>query len=366
MHKIKIHDLKRKSDFVRQTLQKAFDDVLDEANYLRGSYIKQFESQWAEYCGAEDCTALTSGTDALHIAGLVAGLKAGDEIIMPAHTYIASPEPFAHIGCTIKWVDNKLSDYLIDEDQIEKLITDKTKAIVYVDMLGQTPDIEKILSIAKKHNLITIEDAAPASGARYKNKVTGGFADITAFSFGPVKNLGAIGGSGCITGSKKYCDLAKQLSFHGQMPGSGRDTFLKLGYNRKPHNLQYAFLLAKLPHLETFIEKQRSLAFRYNTELKDIVNHVPEQAPDRYHTYHLYSILVDKRDELQDYLRKQNIECLRHYTKPMFDYEFLSGKNISTPITDRIIKETISIPCHAFLTQEEQDYVIEHIKKFYE
>lgn len=365
MHKIKIHDLKRKSDYVREGLQTAFDNVLDEANYLRGSYIKEFENKWSKYCGSEDCTALTSGTDALHIAGHVAGLRPGDEVIMPAHTYIASPEPFMHLGCTIKWADNKLSDYLIDEDAIERLITDKTKAIVYVDMLGQTPDIDKILSVAKKHNLLTIEDAAPASGARYKGKTTGSFADITAFSFGPVKNLGAIGGSGCITGSKEHCDKAKKLSFHGQMPGSGRDTFLELGYNRKPHNLQYAFLLAKLPHLDLFIERQRQRAFRYNDELAGVVNHVPLEAKDRYHTYHLYSVLVDRRDELQEYLRSKNIECLRHYTKPMFDYEFLSDKNINTPVTDRIIKETLSLPCHAFMTEDEQSYVIEQIKNFY-
>ena len=220
MDRIKLHDLKRVSSYIQKDLDKAYKDTIQESCYLRGSAVQEFEKQWTEYTGAEDCCALTSGTDALHTAAMLTGVGPGDEVIMPAHGFIASIGPWLHTGATIKYVDCKVSDYCIDEDKIEAQITDKTKVILWIDINGQTPDVDKIVAIAKKHNLTTIEDAAPSAGASYKNRKVGTLADITCFSFGPVKPLGAIGGAGGITGSKTICDQARQIRNHGR---TGRD-----------------------------------------------------------------------------------------------------------------------------------------------
>ena len=162
MEKIKIHDLKRISSYIQKDLDKAYHNTLDESCYLRGSAVQEFEKQWTEYTGAEDCCALTSGTDALHTAAMITGVGPGDEVIMPAHGFIASIGPWLHTGATIKYVDCKLSDYCIDEDKIEAQITDKTKVILWIDINGQTPDVDKIVAIANKHKLTTVEDAAPS------------------------------------------------------------------------------------------------------------------------------------------------------------------------------------------------------------
>ena len=211
MDRIRLHDLKRVSSYIQKELDKAYKDTIQESCYLRGSAVQEFEKQWTEYTGAEDCCALTSGTDALHTAAMLTGVGPGDEVIMPAHGFIASIGPWLHTGATIKYVDCKVSDYCIDEDKIEAQITDKTKVILWIDINGQTPDVDRILVIAKKHNLTTVEDAAPSAGASYKNRKVGTLADITCFSFGPVKPLGAIGGAGGITGSKTICDQARQI-----------------------------------------------------------------------------------------------------------------------------------------------------------
>ena len=366
MEKIKIHDLKRVSDYIQQDLNKAYMNVLNEACYLRGSAVEEFEKQWSEYTGAEDCCALTSGTDAIHTAAMITGVGSGDDVIIPAHGFIATIEPFLHTGATIRYVDSKVSDYNIDEDNIEEQITDKTKVIVWTDVNGQTPDIDKITAIAKKHNLITVEDAAPASGAMYKNKRTGTLADITAFSFGPVKPLGAIGGSGGITGSKDICDKAREIRNHGRGKGTGRDGFISLGWNRNPHTIQMAFLLAKLPYLNELNNMKRKHAFRYNEQLKDIVKHIPQEQTDRYHPYHLYSVLVDKRDELKQYLADVNVESLIHWQVGLHEYSFTTDAIIELPNTKQITSQTLTLPCSPFLREDEQDYIIEHIKKFYE
>ncbi len=219
MDKIKLHDLKRVSDYIQEDLNKAYMDCMNEAKYLRGPQVRKFEEEWIEFTGAEECATLTSGTDALHTAGMIANIKPGDEVIMPAHTFISTAEAFVNLGAILKYVDAKVSDYGIDEDKIEEQITSKTKAIVWTDVNGQTPNIDKIVAIAKKHNITTIDDAAMAHGATYKKRMTGTNADITCFSFGPVKPLGAIGGAGAVTGSQEVCRRAREIRNHGRSVG---------------------------------------------------------------------------------------------------------------------------------------------------
>ena len=369
MEKIKLHDLKRISDYIQEDLNNAYMDVMSEGNYLRGVSVTNLEKAWAEYTGAENCCTLTSGTDALHTAAMIVGIKPGDEIVCCSHSYIATVEGFLHEGADVKWVDGKISDYCIDEDKIEEQITSKTKAIVWTDINGQSPDIDKIVAIAKKHNLWTVEDAAPSAGSLYKGKRIGHKdhnIDITCFSFGPVKNFGAIGGAGGITGTKEICDEARQIKNHGRDRNYTRYDHTRAGWNRNIHTLQAAFLLAKLPYLDELNDMRREHAKVYNNRLSNIVNNVPREQENRYHTYHLYCILVDNRKELSDYLRDCNIEALSHWPKGLHEYQHTPNSTKELTNTKIITNQTLSLPCSPFLHKDEQDYIIEHIIKFYE
>ena len=382
MDKIKLHDLARITNYIEYDLRKAFDDVLNEAKYLRGPQVRKFEEEWIEFTGAEECATLTSGTDALHTAGMIANIMPADEVIMPAHTFISTAEAFVNLGATLRYVDAKVSDYGIDEDKIEEQITSKTKAIVWTDVNGQTPDIDKIVAIAKKHNITTIDDAAMAHGATYKKRMTGTNADITCFSFGPVKPLGAIGGAGAVTGSQEVCRRAREIRNHGRsvglvdgsycadlskMPRDQRDSIGEhIGWNRNIHTLQAGFLLAKLPYLNELNEMKRNHAFKYNKHLKDVVQHIPEEQTNRHHVYHLYSILTNRRVELKDYLTKKNIESLIHWRIPVNEYPFLTLiDDTPIPIAKQIAEQTLTLPCHPFLSENEQDYIIDSILDFY-
>ena len=368
MDKIRLHDLKRISTHIQNDLDKAYRDVMDEANYLRGASVGNLERAWAEYTGAEDCCALTSGSDALHTAAMIVGIKPGDEIVCCSHSYIATVEGFIHEGADVKWVDSKISDYCIDEDKIEEQITSKTKAIVWTDINGQSPDIDKIVTIAKKHNLWTVKDAAPSAGSMYKSKKIGHKdhnIDITCFSFGPVKNFGAIGGAGGITGSKEICDEARQLKNHGRDKNHTRYDHTRAGWNRNIHTIQAAFLLAKLPYLDELNDRRRVHAKVYNTRLSNIVNHVPEEQFFQRHTYHLYSVLVDDRQSISKHLQDNNVEALAHWPKGLHEYSHTPNSSVELVNTNTITKQTMSLPCSPFLTTDERDYVIEMMHKYY-
>ena len=365
MDRITLHEVKRISDYIQQDLNKAYKDVMDEGNYIRGKSITDLEKAWAEYTGAEDCCALSSGTDALHTAAMIASVGPGDEVICCSHSFIASVEGFLHEGADVKWVDSKLSDYCIDEDKIEEKITSKTKAIVWTDINGQSPDLDKIVAIAKKHNLLTIEDAAHSAGSKFKNKKIGSFADITCFSFGEVKNFGTIGNAGAITGTKEICDEARHIKNHGRDKNYKIYNHTRLGWNRYCDTLQAAFLLAKLPYLDELNDRKREHAKVYNNQLSNIVNKIPSEQKDRYHIYHLYPVLVDNRKELSTYLNSHNIEAYGHWPKGLHEYPHTPNSDEELINTKTITSQTISLPCSPFLHKDEQDYIIEHIIKFY-
>lgn len=368
MDKIKLHDLRRISSHIQKDLDKAYQDVMDEANYLRGESVAKLEQAWAEYTGAEDCCSITSCSDALHTAAMITGVGPGDEVVCCSHSYIATVEGFLHQGAEVKWVDSKISDYCIDEDKIEAQITDKTKVLVWTDINGQSPDIDKIVAIAKKYKLWTVKDAAPSAGSRYKGKMIGhkdhGI-DITCFSFGPVKNFGAIGGAGAITGSKEICDDARQIKNHGRDKNHTRYDHTRAGWNRNIHTLQAAFLLAKLPYLDELNDMRRQHAEVYNNRLSNIVNHVPLEQKDQHHTFHLYSVLVDNRPAMSKYLQEHNVEALSHWPKGLHDYSHTPDSNIELTNTNIITSQTLSLPCSPFLTVDERNYVIDKVHEYY-
>ena len=366
---IKIHDLKRISTHIQADLDRAYRDVMDEGNYLRGKSVTELEKAWAEYTGAEDCCTLTSGTDALHTAAMISGVGPGDEVICCTHSYIATVEPFMHQGATIKWVDSKLSDYNIDENRIAEKITSRTKVIIFTDINGQSPDIDRIVKLARKHNIITIEDAAPSAGSRYNGKPIGHRdhgVDMTCFSFGPVKNFGAIGGAGAITGSREVCDEARQIKNHGRDKNMTRYDHTTLGWNRNMHTLQAAFLLAKLPFLDELNDMKREHAGYYNQRLHNVVNQIPEEQEGRHHVFHHYAVLVDNRQELSAFLKDNNIEALAHWPKGLHDYVHTPNADQPLVNTDKITSQTLSLPCSPFLTTQEREHVADMVHKFHD
>jgi dTDP-4-amino-4,6-dideoxygalactose transaminase len=369
MDKIKLHDLGRISSYIKKDLDRAYDEVLNEANYLRGSHVSKLEQAWIDYTGAEDCCSITSGSDSLHTAAMIVGVKPGDEVVCCSHSYIATVEGFLHEGATVKWVDSKLTDYCIDEDKIEEQITSKTKALVWTDINGQGPDLDKIVAIAKKHNLWTVKDAAPSAGSRYKEKPVGhrdhGI-DITCFSFGPVKNFGAIGGAGAITGNKDICDEARQIKNHGRDKNHTKYDHTRAGWNRNLHTLQASFLLAKLPYLDELNDKRREHAQIYNCALADVVDTVPLEQNNQHHTYHLYSVLVDDRDRISKELQQKGIEALAHWPRGLHDYSHTPNAEKKLINTDKITSHTLSLPCSPFLTAQERQHVIDSVIKLHE
>jgi dTDP-4-amino-4,6-dideoxygalactose transaminase len=377
MERIKLHDLSRVSSHIQKDLDRAYRECMEQAQYLRGPQVRKFEEAWMKYTGVEDCAAVTSGTDALHTAGMIADIGPGDEVILCAHTFVATGEAFVNLGAELRYVDAKTSDYCIDEQSIKHQITKKTKAIVWTDVNGQTPDVDAITKVASEHGITTIDDASMAHGATYNGRMAGTHADITAFSFGPVKPLGAIGGAGAITGSVEVCDRAREIRNHGRptpiadqgaIPRSQRDSVGdRIGWNRNMHSLQAGFLLAKLPYLDELNDMKRNHAFRYNSLLSDVVEHVPEEQPGRHHVYHLYSLLSEHRDRLRVYLDQAGIESLVHWKIPINEYPFLTQTHVDkVPISKQISLQTLSLPCHPFLKEDEQDYIIEHVRRFYE
>ena len=214
----------------------------------------------------------------------------------------------------------------------------------------------------------TVKDAAPSAGSRYKGKMIGhkdhGI-DITCFSFGPVKNFGAIGGAGAITGSKEICDDARQIKNHGRDKNHTRYDHTRAGWNRNIHTLQAAFLLAKLPYLDELNDMRRQHAEVYNNRLSNIVNHVPLEQKDQHHTFHLYSVLVDNRPAMSKYLQDHNVEALSHWPKGLHDYSHTPDSNIELTNTNIITSQTLSLPCSPFLTVDERNYVIDKVHEYY-
>lgn len=358
-------DLKQQQQSVKAEIFELFNQVYDDCAFAGGKYVELFEKQFAEYCGTKYAVGVSNGTVALHLAMLAHNIKAGDEVIVPANTFIATAWGVSHAGATPVFVDCTKDTWEIDADAIEKAITPKTKAIIGVDLYGQPFDFEKINSICEKHNLILIEDAAQAQGSFYKDKKCGSLASISTFSFYPGKNLGATGEAGCLTTNDEaiYNHLLS-LRNHGMKVRYYHD---EIGYNYRMGGLEGASLTIKLKHLDAWNSRRRSIAKRYFNEIKN--NKITFQAQPE-HTqsnFHLFVITTENRDELMDYLKNHDIHAGLHYPVPCHlqkAYAHLNYAEGSMPNSEYLASHCLSLPMYAELKDEEVDFVIKCLNEY--
>jgi len=353
-------DLQSQYQEAKVDIDAAIQDCIDRNSFITGPDVVHFEKTIADYVGAEDCASTGSGTMALQVALKAIELQPGDEVITVSHTFVSTVEAIVNVGATPVMVDVD-EHYLIDIDKIESSITNRTRAILFVDLLGQTPDIDRLRSIADQHGLYLIADAAQSFGAKHKQRRVGGLVDLTCISFNPVKNLGAMGDAGCITGRKDLIARARMYRDHGR---NTKFVFETVGYNARIDNIQAAVVLAKLPYLDSWLEQRRTICYRYNQELSDTVT-TPITPNNNEHSFHVYCIEVDDRDGLQAYLNDAGIKTNIHYPVPCHlqpAFKYLHNKAL--PKTENAVKRILSLPCYHSLTNDQQSYIIKKIKQW--
>ncbi|TAL46507.1 MAG: DegT/DnrJ/EryC1/StrS family aminotransferase [Chitinophagaceae bacterium] len=355
------------NDKIRDEALKTFQEVFESKWYILGQYVSEFEKQYATFNNVDCCIGVSNGLDGLHLALKSVGIGKGDEVIVPSNTFIASALAVSYTGATPVFSEPDIRTYNIDPLQIEKCITKKTKAIMPVHLYGQSCTMDAIMQTATKHGLYVIEDNAQSQGAAYKNKRTGSFGNVNATSFYPGKNLGAFGDAGAVTTNDPVlAEKVKMLRNYGSERKYYHET---IGYNMRLDELQAALLSVKLKYLDGWTKERQQIAGWYNEALKGVGDLVlPLVAAECTHVYHLYVIRTGKRNDLQQYLQRQDVGTLIHYPVPLHlqkAYSDLGYKKGDFPVTEEIADTCLSLPLFPGLTQQEVFFVSGQIKKFF-
>ena len=360
---IKFLDLKKINERFRGEMDAAVKRVLDNGWYLLGQEIEQFEKDFAAYCGVKHCVGVANGLDALKLIIKAYGFGSGDEIVVPANTYIASILAISDSGCTPVLVEPKWETRLIDEDLIEAAITPRTKAIMVVHLYGRAMDMTKVWEIAKKHGLKVIEDSAQAHGAMFNGRRTGNLGDASGFSFYPGKNLGCLGDGGAVTTND--AEIAAKVRALRNYGSDVKYHFPYRGTNSRLDEIQAAWLGVKLPYLDVDNQRRREIAARYCTEIKNPLIELPQGPNDESMVWHVFAVTCPLRDELQKYLTDHGIQTVIHYPIPPHKQHcYTEWNERSYPITERIHREIISLPISPVLTDEEVGEVIAAVNGF--
>jgi dTDP-4-amino-4,6-dideoxygalactose transaminase len=358
-------DLKSHHAAIRAELDHAIKEVIDSGAFAGGQFVEKFEREFADYCGARYCIGLGSGTEALWLALLAGGVGAGDEVITVANTFMATAEAITYCGARPVFVDVNEKTYTMDPAGLEAALSPRTKAVIPVHLFGQPADMDPISAFARAHDLLVIEDAAQAHGARYKGRAAGTIGDAGSFSFYPSKNLGALGEAGAIvTNNPELQDKIRMLRDHGQ----NRKYYHQLvGWNCRMDGFQGAVLSVKLRHLENGNSLRRAHALRYNSALQESDGVVtPFEAPYARHVYHVYSVRIKNRDEVIGSLSDRGIQCAVHYPVPIHlqkAYQNLGYRNGSLPVSERIASEMVSLPMFPELTDAQIDAVARGVRE---
>ncbi|MCF8335222.1 MAG: DegT/DnrJ/EryC1/StrS family aminotransferase [Bacteroidales bacterium] len=357
-----------------QRLESEIDDaikkVLHSGAFIKGPFVKQFEENLAQYLNVKNVIACGNGTDALQIALMSLDLKAGDEIIVPSFTFIASAEVIALLGLKPVFADVDPDTFNIDTDQLEYLISGKTKAIIPVHLFGQPVNMKKITEIANKHSLWVIEDAAQATGAdadvNGSTQKAGTIGHIGCTSFFPSKNLGTYGDGGAIfTNDGKLSEKIRMIANHGSHRKYYHDV---VGVNSRLDAIHASILDVKLKHLDDFNRRRREAANRYDEKLKDIHGiQVPKKVEHGSHIFHQYTIKLDEnidRDQLKAKLQEKGIPSMVYYPVPMHLQNAFRehGINSECPVSEKLSKQVLSLPMHTELIKQQQDYITETLK----
>lgn len=363
--KILLVDLKAQYKTIKPEIDSVIQKILDDTSFIMGEPVKSFENNLANFCNCKYAIGVSSGTSALYLALKAAGIKKGDEVITVPNSFIATPETIIHCGAKPVFVEIEDKTMLMDPSRIEKLITPNTKAIVPVHLYGQVCDMDQIMEIAKKYNLIVIEDAAQAIDAEYKNKKLP-IGDMATFSFFPAKNLGCYGDGGAvITNNEQYAKIVSKLRDHGRFSKYESDI---VGFGERLDALQAAILNVKLYHLKSWTEKRQNNAKLYDQLLSDIPQiKIPYKEQYSRHVYYMYEIMIDKRDELMNFLKSNNIFTGIHYPVPLHLQPALKNlgyKKGDFEITEKVAKKILSLPMYPELKKEQIELVCNKIKEF--
>ncbi len=349
---------------LNRELREAFVRVFDNSWYIEGEEGTRFEEEYAAYCGTKYCVGCGNGLDALFLILKAYGIGAGDEVIVPSNTFIASALAVSRTGAIPVLVEPDIRTYLVDPELIEEKITERTKAVMAVHLYGQTADMALIADIARRHNLYVIEDAAQAHGARYKGRRAGALGDAAGFSFYPGKNLGALGDAGCVTtNDPELAERVRALSNYGS---DYKYHHIYQGYNTRLDEIQAAFLRAKLPLLDQMNEDRRRIADRYLREIRNDRLILPQVGHNNEHVWHIFAVRTKKRDQLAEYLKEQGIYTNIHYPIPIHKQEAYLGQCLdggNWPVAELISETQISIPMY-YGMGEEVDYVIECLNRW--
>ena len=366
---IKYLPLKQINDRYDAELHEAVGRVMDSGWYLKGEQAQRFERNYATYIGTKYCVGVANGLDALTLilrAYIEKGvMESGDEVIVPANTFIASILSISDCGLTPVLVEPCIDTFQIDDSQIEEVITERTKALMIVHLYGRCAYTEKIGMICKKHQLKLIEDNAQAHGcfAPMDNgqwRRTGSLGDAAAHSFYPGKNLGALGDAGAVTTNDK--ELAQIIEELGNYGSSKKYVFDYQGRNSRLDEIQAAMLDVKLRHLDEDNQRRQAVAYYYINNVKhpEILLPTPSQS-----VYHIFPILCERRDELQQYLKENGVETMIHYPIPPHKQAcYKEWNDLSFPITERIHRQELSLPCHPAMKQEEADQIVSLLNRF--
>lgn len=379
MRKIQMVDLQTQYHAIQSNIQQALNTCLEKGDFINGAYTKAFETALAEYLQVKYCIPCGNGTDALQIALMSCNFKQGDEIIVPAFTYVATAEVIALLGLTPVLIEVDPNTFNLDPQKLAACLTAKTKAIIPVHLFGQVSDMESIMNFANAHNLLVIEDNAQSIGATYTfsdgtQKKAGTIGHIGCTSFYPSKNLGAYGDGGAIfTQDEAIAQRLKMIANHGQARRYYHDC---IGVNSRLDNMQAAILLTKLPFLNNYIEERQKAAAYYDKHLANIAAiQIPQRAHNSNHVFHQYTIKVakDKRNALKEYLQSKDIPSMIYYPLPLYEQKafahfWAKEQDFSNPLpyTADLCQSVLSLPMHTALDEEQLAYICKNIADFFD
>lgn len=386
---IPLMNVSRQYDGLKNDITGSVERVLASGSYINGENVKAFEREFAEYIGVQYGIGVGNGTDALVIALRALGIGRGDEVITCAMTFYATAEAIASVGATPVFVDCTKNTYVMDADLVEEKITDRTKAVIPVQLYGQCADMVKICDIAKRHHLYVVEDMAQAAGSVYQDKKAGAWGDIACVSFFPTKNLGAAGDGGMIlTNDEKLAKKCRAYRVHGsgleglftynedngkqQLPeefGNHPPKYFNyvVGYNSRLDELQASILRAKLPSLDGWNARRREIAEQYSKGIIRSDMQHPAVAEGARHIYYVYVICLEKRDEFRKYMEGCGISTGVYFPVPLHlqkVFEKLGYKKGDMPNAEYVANHSVALPMFPELTQEEIDSVIQAVNHF--
>lgn len=362
---IPLVDLKAQYESIKGEIDSAIAEVLATTQFILGPKVEAFEADFANYCQSRFAFGVNSGTSALHLALLAAGVGPGDEVITVSYTFVATVAGILYTGAKPVFVDIDPLTCNIDPAKIEESITPRTKVIMPVHLYGTCADMDPILEIARRRNLLVIEDAAQAVGAEYKGQRAGSMGDLACFSFYPGKNLGACGEAGAVvTSNEKYVEIIKQLRDQGQ---SAKYLHERVGYNFRMEAIQGAVLGVKLRHLNDWTAERRRHAKAYSEALLDSGLRLLHEPAACKSVYHIFPLFTERRDELREYLYANGISTGVHYPIPVHmqkGFNNLGFNEGDLPETEHVCREVMSLPMYPELTAETVKQISESVRDF--